>query len=201
MEYTAINKLLEQIRNCCLLQNVSGIKRLSVIFRMMDTDYNKRISFQEFCKGLNIFGIALVQHDAQILFDAFDKNKDNQIDCMELVSKLRPPMTKGRIEVINQAFDLLDANKDGILNIDDLKVVYSTNAKRHPKFVSGEWTEEQVLRNFLDSIDTPGNPDGKVTREEFMNYYAGVSSTVDDDSYFDLMMRACYGMPNKGSCK
>jgi hypothetical protein len=78
-------------------------------------------------------------------------------------------------------------------------VVYSVNAKRHPKFISGEWTEEQVLRNFLDSIDTPGNPDGKVTREEFMNYYAGVSSTVDDDSYFDLMMRACYGLPSRSS--
>ncbi|XP_060552060.1 calcyphosin-like protein isoform X2 [Ruditapes philippinarum] len=199
MEHAKVNWLLEQIRKRCLSQNVSGIKRLSVIFRMVDTDYNKRISFQEFCKGLNIFGIKLVKEEAKALFDAFDKNKDNQIDFMELVSKLRPPMTKGRIEVINQAFDLLDANKDGILNIDDLKIVYSTNARRHPKFVSGEWTEEQVLRNFLDSIDTPGNPDGKVTREEFMNYYAGVSSTVDDDSYFDLMMRACYGLPNRGS--
>ena len=77
-------------------------------------------------------------------------------------------------------------------------VVYSSNARRHPKYLSGEWTEEETLRNFLDSIDTPGNPDGKVTREEFMNYYAGVGATVDDDSYFDLMMRACYGLPNKG---
>ncbi|XP_060552059.1 calcyphosin-like protein isoform X1 [Ruditapes philippinarum] len=199
MEHAKVNWLLEQIRKRCLSQNVSGIKRLSVIFRMMDTDFNKRLSLQEFYKGLNIFGIKLVEEDAKVLFDAFDKNKDSQIDFMELVSKLRPPMTKGRIEVINQAFDLLDANKDGVLNMDDLKIVYSTNARRHPKFVSGEWTEEQVLRNFLDSIDTPGNPDGKVTREEFMNYYAGVSSTVDDDSYFDLMMRACYGLPNRGS--
>jgi hypothetical protein len=69
--------------------------------------------------------------------------------------------------------------------------------KKYPKFVSGEWTEEQVLQHFLNSIDTPCNPDGKVTREEFINYYAGVSSTVDDDSYFDLMMRACYGLPNR----
>ena len=79
--------------------------------------------------------------------------------------------------------------------------MYSSNARRHPKYISGEWSEEQVLQNFLDSIDTPGNPDGKVTREEFMNYYAGVSSTVDDDSYFDLMMRACYGLPHRGSLK
>ena len=82
-----------------------------------------------------------------------------------------------------------------------ISVVYSSNARRHPKFLSGEWTEEETLRNFLDSIDTPGCPDGKVTREEFMNYYSGVSSTVDDDCYFDLMMRACYGLKNKGQAK
>ena len=79
-----------------------------------------------------------------------------------------------------------------------LLVVYASNARKHPKYLSGEWTEEETLRSFLDSIDTPGCPDGKVTREEFMNYYSGVSSTVDDDCYFDLMMRACYGLPNKG---
>lgn len=121
MEYAKVNGLLERIRNRCLLQNVSGIKSLSVIFRMMDTDYNKRISYQEFCKGLNMFGIEMLRDDTKVLFEAFDKNKDNQIDFLELVTKLRPPMTKGRVEVINQAFDLLDANKDGILNIDDLK--------------------------------------------------------------------------------
>lgn len=82
-----------------------------------------------------------------------------------------------------------------------VSVVYSANARRHPRYVSGEWSEEEVLRNFLDSIDTPGNPDGKVTREEFLNYYAGVSVTVDDDSYFDLTMRACYGLPQRGKKK
>ena len=32
-------------------------------------------------------------------------------------------------------------------------------------------------------------PDGKVTPTEFMNYYANVSSSVDNDDYFELMMR------------
>lgn len=80
-----------------------------------------------------------------------------------------------------------------------LSVVYAANARSHPKYQSGEWSEDEVLRSFLDSIDTPGNPDGKVTRDEFMNYYAGVSATIDDDCYFDLMMRSCYGLPPKSS--
>ena len=73
-------------------------------------------------------------------------------------------------------------------------VVYKKNIQKHPKYLSGQWTEEQALRYFLDSLETPGSADGVVTREEFHRYYAGVSSTVDDDCYFDLMMRSCYGL-------
>lgn len=76
--------------------------------------------------------------------------------------------------------------------------VYAHNARKHPKYLSGEWTEEEVLRSFLDSMDTPGCPDGKVTKEEFLNYYAGVSATVEEDSYFDLLMRSCYDLQPKG---
>ena len=75
------------------------------------------------------------------------------------------------------------------------------NAKNHPKFLNGEWTEDQVCREFLDGFDTPDDPDGIVTRDEFMNYYAVVSSMFDDDQYFDLMMRSVYGLPPKGSKK
>ncbi|XP_060602658.1 calcyphosin-like protein [Ruditapes philippinarum] len=199
IEHKRVFELLEKMRDQCLLKGVGGLKSLAVVFRRMDTDFSKCLCYQEFEEGLKLYGVQFDKSDLRMLFDSFDRDRNKRIDFLELIAKLRPPMSKLRTDVINEAFDLLDANKDGVLKLEDLKIVYSTNARRHPKFVSGEWTEEQVLRNFLDSIDTPGNPDGKVTREEFMNYYAGVSSTVDDDSYFDLMMRACYGLPNRGS--
>ena len=36
------------------------------------------------------------------------------------------------------------------------------NARHHPKYVNGEWTEQQVFRSFLDSFDSPDDPDGQV---------------------------------------
>ena len=36
------------------------------------------------------------------------------------------------------------------------------NAKKHPKYTNGEWTEAQVFTHFLKSFDSPDDPDGIV---------------------------------------
>lgn len=32
----------------------------------------------------------------------------------------------------------------------------------------------------------------QVTKEEFIDYYAGISASIDEDGYFDLMMRTSW---------
>jgi len=73
---------------------------------------------------------------------------------------LQPPMSKARMVLIQKAFMKLDKTKDGEITVEDLRGVY--NAKHHPKYQNGEWTEDDVFRKFLESFDTPGDADGKV---------------------------------------
>ena len=75
-------------------------------------------------------------------------------------------MPNCRKNLIHRAFQKLDRTGDGIITVEDLKGVYSV--KKHPKYLNGEWTEDQCLRVFLDAFDS-NEKDGKV-RHSFALY-------------------------------
>uniref|UniRef100_A0A3B3Y6N4 EF-hand domain-containing protein n=1 Tax=Poecilia mexicana TaxID=48701 RepID=A0A3B3Y6N4_9TELE len=129
-------------------------------FRVMDDNENRSLDFKEFLKGLSDYGLLIEKDEASAMFQHFDRDGSGSIDFDEFLVTLRPPMSKSRKEVVMEAFRKLDKTGDGVITVDDLRGVY--NAKYHPKYQNGEWTEEQVFRTFLDSFDSPYDKDGKL---------------------------------------
>lgn len=152
----------------------------------MDDDSNRSLDLKEFLKGLNDYGISINKEEATAVFQHFDRDGSGTIDFDEflialrvsarcsahrvagvpasdhlIVHRVQPQMSNARNEVVMQAFRKLDKTGDGVITIEDLRGVY--NAKYHPKYQNGEWSEDQVFRTFLDSFDCPYEKDGKVT--------------------------------------
>lgn len=91
------------------------------------------------------------------------------------------------------------------MDINDIKGFYDVS--RHPDVISGKITSEEALTNFLETFDAHrslcrGDPnsvkfDRKVTFNEFQDYYSNVSASIDDDAYFELMIKNAWNLDNK----
>ena len=94
--------------------------------------------------------------------------------------------TKQKKQFAAIAFKKLDKIGNGVVDIQDLVNTY--DVPLHPKYKSGEMTKNDILNEFMSQWDTVVK-DGKVTLEEFEEYYNDVSASIDEDDYFELMMR------------
>jgi hypothetical protein len=52
-------------------------------------------------------------------------------------------------------------NHDGQLTVDDLRGVYIV--KNHPKYMNGQWSEDEVLKHFLQCFEIGQHKDGIVS--------------------------------------
>merc|ERR1711904_702444 len=71
----------------------------------------------------------------------------------------------------------------------------------HAEVMAGAMGESEALRHFLGQFDSI-DKDGVVTKAEFIEYYKNVSASIDDDDYFELMIRNAWHIPGgEGWCE
>ncbi|RLN88862.1 hypothetical protein BBJ28_00015202, partial [Nothophytophthora sp. Chile5] len=148
-------------------------------------------SLAEFAKAIHEHALALSEAEVEELFRFFDADKSGGVDFDEFLVTLRGELNDRRTQLVLAAFKILDADGNGVVDLNDIKANY--NADKHPGVLEGRMTKDEVLREFLDTFDG-GEKDGKVHPNEFVRYYANVSASIDDDDYFELMIRNAWHM-------
>ncbi|CAH1105583.1 unnamed protein product [Psylliodes chrysocephalus] len=181
---------IERIRLLCLSKGASGILHLGRTLRLMDNHGSRNLSRTEFLSGLKQVGLDLSEDETKEVFHKFDTNGDASVNIDEFLINIRPPLNDCRTGIIDKAFCKMDKTGDGLVTMDQLKRVY--NVKASSRYQAGSDSEESILKTFLDHFEKDKEQDGKVTKEEFINYYSAISASIDNDCYFDLMMRQLY---------
>jgi Ca2+-binding EF-hand superfamily protein len=181
--------MIDRVRRCALRRGARGIVGLSRSFRIMDDDRSFKLSYEELKKGLRDYGFRGVFTESELdtLCATFDRDEDGHVSVDEFLRALRPPMDAVRRGAVDKAWTKADANGDGQLTVLDLEARYDVSGD--PRFLTGEKSKDELFRAFLDEFDTDGSPDGLVTKDEFVDYYAGISAGIDDSMHFDLLLR------------
>ena len=198
--------IIEKLRNIISKRGTRGIMSIRREFMIADNDNNKTIDKKEFNKFCHNYRIPLNDNEIQTLFTELNINNSGTIDYEELIKGVVGEMNDRRRKIVLQVFRLFDKNQKGIIDMDDIRDNY--NAKLHPDVLSGKKDEEEVLAEFLDTFEYQFSllkderaKDGKITLEEFLDYYNNISISIKDDDYFEEVIKGVYNLDNKRSSK
>lgn len=167
----------------------------------MDDDNSKSLCINEFKKAIADFRIDIPAQSVQIVFNAFDSNRDGSISYDEFLRVIRGPLNQSRRPLVEKAYKILDKNGNGIVDLEDIRGVY--NATKHPDVIAGKKTEDQIMLEFLETFEmhhnilNNGQSDGQITLEEFIEYYTNISASIDNDEYFALMINNAWNISGK----
>jgi Ca2+-binding EF-hand superfamily protein len=142
---------VDKFRNKLKARGSRGIMAIRRCFMICDDDNSKSISPHELEKICHDYRIELTKQEVQMLFKHFDLNGNGSIDYDEFLHGVVGEMNSFRKGMVKKAFEKLDANHNGMVEVDDIRGVY--NGKHHPDVLAGKKTEDEILAEFLDTFE------------------------------------------------
>jgi len=180
------DEIKKSVIDLCKKRSSNGLRGLRIMFKAMDRNGDKSVTPIEFKYAMRDYGLTLSEIEITQIIKYFDTNKDGKLSFDEFLRAIRGDLNARRRDMVHQAYAVLDKDGSGQVTIKDIEIAYKVDF--HPDFQSGHKTKDEILLEFMGVWETH-KKDGIVTIEEFEDYYKDISASVDDDDYFELMIR------------
>ena len=190
--------LMAHLRNNLIQRGPRGLMSIRRTFMLIDENSDKRIQFSEFEKMFKRYRFNLSQVEINNLFNYFDKDGSGYIDYGEFIGGILGDLSKFRKDILKQVFDKIDKNETGTITVGQLREAY--NPKEHPLVRQGKRSEDEILGDFIDSLEYHFSllnekneenidvNDIKIDFDDFCDFYKTISISVEDDKYFEGVM-------------
>ena len=184
--------LVEKFQWLCLAKfGARGFKELASLFHKLDKSGDGKIDEKEFISGIqSLYLEKLTSKDIKQLFVELDQDLSGFISIKEFNEKIIAQfLPLNRKKEVEKLFSKIDYDHSGFIDKSDLLKKY--NFSTNEKFATGQMSKEDCIDQFISDFesDQNGKGDGKISEEEFLAYYAGISLAVEDDSYFLLELQ------------
>ena len=186
VQISNFEEIKQKVIDLCKKRSANGLRGLRSMFRAMDRNRNGSLSPVEFKYAMRDYGLNFSEIEVTQIVKHFDTNKDGQLSFDEFLRAIRGALNQRRLDMVHQAYRVLDKDGSGQVTIDDIRIAYDVSF--HPDFQSGRKTADEVLSDFMTVWETHKR-DQIVTIEEFEDYYKDMSASIDSDDYFELMIR------------
>ena len=141
--------IINQFKDRIASRGTKGLIGLKKQFAIMDSDGSGELSLSEFQTVLDNYRVpGMCASDAERLFHVFDTSGDGQISFDEFLTALCGELNPLRKRLVNEAFDKLDANGNGTLELEEVKNNF--DASRHPDVIAGTKSAEQARFGFFE---------------------------------------------------
>lgn len=133
--------IINQFKDRIASRGTKGLIGLKKQFAIMDSDGSGELSLSEFQTVLDNYRVpGMCASDAERLFNVFDTSSDGQISFDEFLTALCGALSPVRKRLVNEAFDKLDANGNGTLEMEEVKNNFDPT--RHPDVIAGTKSAE-----------------------------------------------------------
>ncbi|XP_031487504.1 calcium-dependent protein kinase 10-like [Nymphaea colorata] len=138
--------------------SVEEVEIIRDMFRLMDTDNNGKITFEELKAGLQKVGSQLAEPEMQMLMEAADVDGNGTLDYGEFVTVTVHLQKMENDEHFRRAFLFFDKDESGYIEMDELREALMDEY--------GE-TDGEVLNDIMREVDT--DKDGRISYAEFIS--------------------------------